>query len=145
MELRGVKTWFEKGRMVELTDDVLGVLRDIKEISPRIAVFYNEQVDEYDLVEHCSDGVDRLVFSVKELDARVPLRLRMADQWRGREDPTYILPESEDFLTKMDQQYEREDAEEDEQNRDRILEVGERLAWALEEDRKGVGAQILIP
>jgi hypothetical protein len=144
-ELRPMKLYFDGNRMVELEDDVLNVVRDVREIDPRIHIFYNEQTDGYDLVEDCLDGVQRLVFSVEELDARVPLRLRMADQWRGRADPEHVLPPGEDFLDDMDRYNEALKREQDEQNRDKIRDAGERLAWALQEDRRGVQASILVP
>lgn len=146
MEVHAVKTWYDQHLgVVEVEDDVVNVVRDIREISPRIRVFYNEQRGNYDIVESCQDGTDRLIFSVDSLDARVPLRLRQVDQWRGREDPEHLLPEEEDFLAKMDAAYDRMDAERQEENRDQINEVGEQLAWAGEQDRRGVGAQILVP
>ena len=144
-ELRTISTWFEKGQMHSVSDDVLGIVRQIKALSPRVHVFWNEQGEEFDLVEESLDGSRQtLIFSVKELDARVLERLFVADQWRGRDDPDHIVPEDEDFLTEMDRANDELDAVQQERFRDQIRDSGERLAWALQEDRRGVKASILV-
>jgi hypothetical protein len=145
MEIHAVPNYLDRQHgAVEVTDDVANVVRDIHAISPRIHVFWNEQTDEFDLVEHCLDETHRLIFSVQSLDARVVNRLRIADQWHGREDPSHPLEEDGDFLSKIDEDDGREEAERNEEHLDRIREAGERLAWAGEMDRRGVGAQIRI-
>jgi len=146
MEIHAVSTWIDQHHgVVRVEDDVANVVRDIHEISPRIHVYYNEQTGNFDLVESCLDHTDRLIFSVVHLDARVVDRLRTADQWRGREDPAHLLGEDEDFLTLMDDQNTAADAARDEREKDQIRDVGERLAWALEEDGRGTHAQISVP
>lgn len=147
MELRAVKSWLEKGKMYELDDDVLGVVSQIKQISDRLHVFFNDQSGEFDIVESCLDGTDRLVFSVEELDGRVPLRLMVADQWRGTENPANVLSDTEDFLTKMDQENEAHERAMQEPLRDRIHDAGERIAWSLDicRDHHSVGGSISVP
>ena len=145
MEVRPIPLWVEKGQMVEVDNHVTAVLRDIREISPRIHVFYNEQSDEFDLVEDCEDNTQRLIFSVPELDARVVSRLKDADHWYGQESPTHVLSEDEDFLAKIDADNEALEEEKREVDRERIRDVGERLAWAGEQDGRGVNAQIHVP
>jgi hypothetical protein len=146
MEIHAVKTYYDqKLGVVEVEDDVLNVVRDIHAISPRIHVFWNEQTGNYDLVESCLDSTDRLIFSVEHLDARVVNRLRLADQWRGREDPTHQLSEHEDWVSELDSDQEAEKAAVKEQQMEKVREAGERLAWALEEDGRGVSASISVP
>jgi len=146
MELHAVSTWIDQRHgMVRVEDDVANVVRDVHEISPRIHVYWNEQTGNFDLVESCLDGTDRLIFTVQHLDARVVDRLRMADQWRGRETPDHLLPEDEDFLTLMDAANTDAEKKRDDREKDQIRDAGERLAWALEEDGKGTHSQISVP
>lgn len=144
MEIRGVKSWLEKGKMHTVDDDVLGIVQQIKQFSDRLHVFHNDQSGEFDVVESCLDGTDRLVFSVAELDMRVVHRLMVADQWRGREDPTHVLGEHEDFLVKLDSENDDLMEEKREPLRDRIREAGERFAWSLDicKDHHSVGGSI---
>jgi len=137
MEIRAIKTWHDTHHgMVSITDDVLSIVQRIREIDSRLKVYYNEQRDEYNIVETSLDGVDRLVFTVETLDARVISRLLECDQWN---------PDNPDVLDKIDKHNEGVQADIDQANREKIDEVGERLAWALEEDGKGTHASILIP
>ena len=145
MEVHAVSTWIDKHHgVVRVEDDVANVVRDIHEISPRIHVYYNEQTGNFDLVESCLDNTERLIFSVVHLDARVVNRLRLADQWQGREDPAQALDENEDFLSLMDADEAAEKARVKEKGMDGVRDAGERLAWALEQDRRGVGASISV-
>ena len=137
MEIRAIKTWVDTHHgVVGITDDVLSIVQRMREIDPRLKVYYNEQRGEYNIVEACLDGTDRLVFTVEDLDARVISRLLECDQWN---------PNNPDVLDKIDKHNEGVEAEIDRVNRDKIGEVGERLAWALEEDGRGVHASILVP
>lgn len=137
MEIRAIKTWVDTHHgVVSITDDVLSIVQRMREIDPRLKVYYNEQRGEYNIVEACLDGTDRLVFTVEDLDARVISRLLECDQWN---------PNNPDVLDKIDKHNEGVEAEIDRVNRDKIGEVGERLAWALEEDGRGVHASILVP
>jgi len=137
MELHAIKTWYDQRMgVVVVQDDVLGIVHQIREIDPRIHVFYNEQSSQFDLVEHCLDGVQRLIFSVPELDARVISRLREGDSWLG-ETPQYVVPDEDDFLAKVEADQEKIQADQDEESMEKIRDAGERLAWAL--DVAGVG------
>lgn len=145
-ELRGLPVWFDRGRTVELDGDVLGIVAQVQEISPRVKIYYNEQTDHFDFTESSLNGdVERLIFSVAELDQRAVSRLRQADQWRGREDPEHVLPDDQDFLSIIDADDEAEKAEQKARDRDKLYDVGERLAHSLGEDRRGTQAQIHIP
>jgi hypothetical protein len=146
MEIHAVSTWIDQHHgVVRVEDDVANVVRDIHAISSRIHVFFNEQTGNFDLVESCLDNTDRLIFSVEHLDARVVNRLRLADQWQGREDPAHMLSEDEDFLSMMDADQAADKAAQKERHMDGVRDAGERLAWALEQDRRGVKASISIP
>lgn len=134
MEVRGVKTWIDSHHgVVELEDDVLNVVRDIKQLDPRLHVFWNPQSEAFDIVEYCLDHEQRLVFSVKELDPRVLPRLRGADHWGGNQTPEhYITPDDEDFVALMDADNEALAAAHTQASRQKLQDAGERLAWALD-------------
>lgn len=145
MQLREMKSWVENGRMVTIQDDVQGVVRQVREISgDRVKIFWNQQANEYDLVE-MMEGRQSLVFSVKELDARVLTRLREADHWHGRNDPEHVRSDEDDFISQIEGLEEQDKADLAEMNREAIHDVGERLAWALEADGRGTKASISIP
>ena len=137
MELHAVQTWYDRHvGVVEVSDDVANIVRQVREMDPRIHVFYNEQTDGFDLVEHCLDGVQRLIFSVDKLDARILSRLREGDSWLGG-NPAHIVPEGDDFLSKIDAKIEADDNARQEASLEKIRDAGERLAWSL--DVAGVG------
>jgi hypothetical protein len=139
MEVHAVRTWFDqKHGVVLVEDDVASIVREIREIDPRIHVFWNEQTQRFDLVESCLDGTDRLIFSTSELDARVPQRLRMGDSWLGG-NPSHVVPDDEDFLAAMEAEQEREQAGVMERLMDRVHDAGERFAWALGDGKFGPG------
>jgi hypothetical protein len=124
---------------------VLNVVREVRELDPRISVYYNPQTDGFDLVESCLDGTDRLIFSVEELDARVLHRLRGLDHWGGNETPErFVLSDDEDFAARVDADNEALKAEQQEQFRDQLGDAGERLAWAMDIAGPSVGGSIHV-
>lgn len=150
-KLRGVPLWRERGQLISLDGDVLGIVQQVKQISDRLDVCYNEFLEfdgrkgGFTITEHCLDGTERLVFSVEELDQRVVMRLMAADHWRGRDTPEHVLGDEEDFVNQVDAENARIQADLDEAGMDQILDAGERFAHAMQFDGKGVGAQILVP
>jgi hypothetical protein len=141
MELFAVKTWHDQHHgVVEIDDDVQSIVSQVKVIGEgRIHVFYNEQTGNYDLVEHCLDGVQRLIFSVRELDGRVIHRLRAADHWLDG-NPEHVLDDEHDFAAKVDNFNEMLEARIHELQMDEVRDAGERLHSAL----KG-RTSILVP
>jgi hypothetical protein len=145
MELHAVKTWYDQRvGVVSVEDDVLSIVRQVREIDPRIHIYYNEQTGKYDLVEHCLDGVERLIFSVSELDPRVLSRLREGDSWLDG-NPDHVVPDEDDFLTKVEQDQEQLQAGIEAQSLEKVSEAGERLAWALDIAGASYGSSISVP
>jgi hypothetical protein len=137
MELYAMKSWYDNREgFVELQDDVLSIVRQVRELyGHRIKICLEPTTGEYVFSENCEDGTERLIFGTSELDARCLERLLRADSHlRGYTDP-YDEAERE-----QDEFFE----EKDRQALDKIGDAGERLAWALEEDGRGTGAQILV-
>lgn len=148
IKLSTVPRYDQQHGMVAVDSHVTGVLEAINELSDgRIAVYYNTQDGKFDVVEHCLDGLDRLITSVDELDQRLVDRLRRADQWRGTDNPDNVLPDDEDFLTLIDKENEALEAQIKETSMDKIRDAGERLARAFRADKTdGVGRKgILVP
>jgi hypothetical protein len=147
VKIHTLPAWVDRHQVVEVEDHVTEVVRDIRRYSDRIDIYWNEEGQEFDLVERCLDGNQRLIFSVPELDGRVLDRLHRADHWYGNEVPTHILPDDEDFVSEMDAKNEQEERESMAGAMDKIKGVGEELAWALEavNDRPSVGGSISVP
>jgi hypothetical protein len=150
MEIYPIRTWFDSHHgVVAIDDDVLGVVKQVKAVSDgRLHIYYNPQKGHYDIVERCLDGTERFVFSVDKLDARVIDRLHLADQW-GAETPDRGMkkPEGEDFLDELDKLNDEADEAKTQAARDKLGDVGERLAWSLDivRDRPSVGGSISVP
>lgn len=148
MELYAIRTWFDaKDGVVLVEDDVQNVIRDIKAVSPRLHVFYNEQSGEFDVVEHCLDGAQRWVLSTPALDARILHRLHGADHWHGQDVPNHVLGDGEDVAAQVDAHNAQREAALDEDFRGRLIEPTERLMWALDnvKDRSSKGGSIRVP
>lgn len=135
MEIHAIKSWYDQRHGVQVVeDDVLDVVKRIKQLSDgRVRIYYNEQGDEFDLVETCLDGTDRLVFSCATLDQRTVDRFVNADQW-GADTPDrgMIKPEGSDFLDELDAYNEALEKAIRDGFRDRLGDVGERLARTMD-------------
>jgi len=146
-EVMGLPTYFDKGRMVHVEDDVQNVIRDMRAISDRLYCWFDESSSEFHICERCLDGTDRLVFSARELDQRVIHRLRQADHWHGHDSPRNVLGDSDDVVARIDKENAKLEEEIRERGRDQIRDAGERLVWALDlvHDRPSVGGSISVP
>jgi hypothetical protein len=141
-----MKYVFEAGQMQVVEDDVLNIVRRVSELSPRLTVYWNEHIEQFTITETSLDGAEeRLVMNVAQLDERVLDRLQVADQWRGNDVPSHVLPESEDFLSIFEAAEKKVDEEKDERIRDRVGEVIEPLASYMDLDGRGTKASILLP
>ena len=141
-----LKHTYERGQMQTVDDDVLHIVSRMREISDRLTVYWNDHIGQFTVTETSLDGsTERLVFNVSELDERVLQRLQNADQWRGREDPDHILPEAEDWLTRVESDEERIDREKLEHQRGTMREIILPLASYADLDGRGTKASVLIP
>ena len=137
MELYAIKSWYDnRAGVVELEDDVLSIVRQVREIyGDQVRIHIEPTSGHYVFSENCEDFTERLIFTTEVLDGRVLDRLLSADsQLRGYEDP-YMKAEREQDELK---------AEADKKAMEGIRDAGERLAWAFEEDGKGTHAQIQV-
>lgn len=75
---------------VTVSDDVLGIVERIKKMDPNLDVQFIDPESHPDLteapyriIEHCKDGMARVVFDTWTLDERVIKRLQMADSYQN--------------------------------------------------------------
>jgi len=145
MQIHGIKTWIESGELKVVEDDVLFIVQRVREFSPRLTVFWNEYINEFTITETDLEGTERLVFNTPCLDERVLDRLRMADQWRGRDDPDHVLPADTDWLADVERKEAEAEQLKDEVMREGIREFGEEYAHYMEYDGRGTKSSILVP
>jgi hypothetical protein len=132
MELHAVKAFYDSREgLVELDDDVLSIVRQVREAyGDRVKVNWEPTTEHYVFVEACTDGTQRLIFTTPTLDARALTRLLDSDsQLRG-----YI-----DAYDKLEGEQDRAQQETETRNLDRIREAAEGLAWALGDGKHGPG------
>lgn len=79
----------ERMNYMQVDTDLYGICEEMKKIDPNLYVLVLDDGTKYGfaIMEHCKDGVERLVFKVRELDQRVlkkladimsvPLRVRI--------------------------------------------------------------------
>jgi hypothetical protein len=139
MELHAVPLFYtDKGQLVELEDDVLSIVRQVREAhGDKIKVCWEPTTGEYVFSEMCDDGTERLIFTCEELDGRALERLQLADS-RSR---GYV-----DAYDRQEREQEEAFAAQDEHAAGLLRDRGERLAHALKKD--GIGpypAKIAVP
>lgn len=110
------------GRLVGIESDVLGVVQQIKEISKRLSVQFNDGGEYFRVIEHCDDGRERLVLTANELDQRIVERLR------------YIASDQYDYVAELERMDREADAKKVRDFQDQMGEVGERLFHATRKD-----------
>ena len=122
----------QDGRQYTIETDVLDIVKQIKEIDPRLNVKYNELAGYFVITEMCLDGVERRVTTTTALDQRVLEHLRKigSDSWDvGRE------------LDRADARFK---ATKDDEFNETMGENAEHLAHALRKDL-GVQNRIVVP
>lgn len=138
MEMLPMKAWYnhEYG-VVELEDDVLSIVRQVRELYGRqITVeLIPENSEPYAFVEHCEDGADRLIFTCVELDARALERLLRSDS-HGR---AYTDPYDE-----AEQAQNRLHDEKDEASKEKLGEVAEEMAYALKREGRAESLPLTV-
>ena len=79
--------------VTHVTSDLYDICARVKELDPRLFIVYHEtNALPYTVMEHCADGVDRIVRQYATLDARVLESLRymlnvpFAQRWRVTAD-----------------------------------------------------------
>jgi hypothetical protein len=127
MELYAIKSWYDNRLgMVTLEDDVLSIVRQVRELyGQRVTIEYDQFQEVYHFVEHCDDHIDKLIFTTPELDGRALDRLIRSDSHaRTYEDPYDAAEREQDATFALI----------DERNSERLKEEGEKLAHALRKD-----------
>jgi hypothetical protein len=125
--LYAIKRFYAGGRLVTLEDDVLSVVRQVRELyEDRVTIEMDPDTGWFHFTGH-ENGTDYLIFSTDCLDARALDRLLSSDShWRGHRDPYDAAEREQDEL----------DAAKEAAGREQINIVGEKLAHALREEGK---------
>ena len=130
MEIHAIKAFYSaRDGLVELEDDVLSIVRQIREVyGNKVKVAWEPTTEYFVLSENCEDGTERLIFTCEQLDGRALERLLQADGHRRGYEDAYDRQERE-----QDEAF----AESDGNYRDALRDSGERLAHALKKDDIG--------
>ncbi len=130
----------KNGRMVTIDSDVGGVVKQLKEIDPRLHVRWSEKGDYFVIYcreEHEPEGTGYAVLYVPELDGRVVKAIQEI-AWKNRQ-PGYSLGKELDAV--------EDKAEKDRQEKfsKQIAENAELLAWAMRKDLGDTSYKAFIP
>ena len=119
----------KNGRAVEIEDDVLDIVKQIKQVDPNLYVRWSEK-GEYFVVycrlPHEPPGTGNVVLMVPELDQRVVSMIQKA-AWEQKQDD-YSLADA------LDKKDDEADAKRDKEFSEQIGEYAERLAHAIRKD-----------
>jgi len=130
MELRAIKYFYTGGHLVELEDDVLSIVSQVRQLTNgKVSIHFEPTTGHYLFVEHCDDRTERLIFASSELDGRCVERLVAGDsRSRSYRDPYDFAEAEQDRLHR----------EADERLQQTIAEQAERLLWAQRLDGERV-------
>lgn len=100
-------------RHAEVEGDVYDICERLKELDPRLHIILIEDGEQhaYVIMEHCDDGVERMVFKTKELDPRILDKAR-----------ELLYVPFEDRLKKIDRENEAYEQAFKEEELDRLYE-----------------------
>jgi hypothetical protein len=138
MEMLPMKAWYDSREgVVELEDDVLSIVRQVREIyGRRVTIeFLVGSQEPYVFVEHCEDGADRLIFTCTTLDGRALERLLRSDS-QGR---AY-----NDSYDEAEQAHDRLQEEKDEASKEKLAPVAEEIAYALKREGRAESLPLTV-
>ena len=129
MELRAVKCFYtQRDGLVELEDDVLSIVRQVKDLyGDRIKITWEPTTEHYVFIENGEDGTEKLIFTTPELDGRALDRLIASDsRARGYEDA----------YDKMERDQDQAQAAIDRADLDKVADAGEMLHWVFNRESR---------
>lgn len=121
-----------KGELIAIEDDVLDVVRRLREIHGGLNVRWNERGEYFVIYELCDDGRERLVTTVKELDPRLIRHFEM------------LASESWDAVAEMEKMDDQAERDKKQAFAEKMGESGERLHHAIRKDYE-VKDRIFLP
>lgn len=139
-QLHALKSWYspERSGFMTLEDDVLGIVSQVRQLyDGKVTVELDDHNGKFHFVEH-TDGTDRLIFTVDELDQRALDRLVTADsQSRGYEDPYLAAERAQDEAQ----------AHQDDEYKEHINQAGEELLFHLQREGRApfLTKQVFVP
>lgn len=121
------------GSTILIEDDVCGVAQRLKEIDDSFRLRYNEQGEFFVVYQLTGDG-EKLVTTAQECDARLVERVRR------------VASDSYDYGAEVTKAEDEADRIKNEQFKEEVGEISERLAHAVREDlRKAIPGPVYIP
>lgn len=139
MELLPMKHWYDaRDGWVELQDDVLSIVRQVRELyGNRITIELapGDTPEPYAFVEHCEDTTDRLIFTCATLDGRAIERLQRSDS----HSRVYVDPYEE-----SEREHDRISEEFEENAKSRIRAIGEQIAHALKREGRAESLPLTV-
>lgn len=110
------------GRMVVIDDDAGAVAAQLREIDPALRLSVSDVTGHYVVSQMLDDGTEHLVLTALELDGRIVRRVRE------------IAHPSYDYAADLEAVEAEAEREQDHKRRERVGEIGERLAHAIRKD-----------
>jgi hypothetical protein len=129
----------DAGELVEVSDDVLGIARDLREIDPSLHLRYSEKQDiwiVFQLENHPITGEElkkQLVTTSQTLNPEIVERVRK------------ITSDSYDLVGELEQIEKQKKRDARHALRESLGEKGEKLAWALRKDTHRDQRRIFVP
>ncbi len=117
---------------IDAGSDVFDMVRQIKEIDPKLSVHWNDDGEYFEIRELCADLKERLVLTSLELDQRLLEHLRKigSPDWNVADE--------------IDRHEAQREAKIDHATHERVGEIGEQMAHALRKDLQHKG-RIFLP
>jgi hypothetical protein len=114
--------------MVELDDDVLSIVRQVRDLyGDRIKITWEPTTGHYVFIENAEDGTEKLIFTTPELDGRALDRLIASDsRTRGYKDA----------YDEAERDQDRTQAAWDREKMEQVADAGEMLHWVLNSESR---------
>jgi hypothetical protein len=133
-----LKAWYNHDHgVIELDDDVLSIVRQVRELyERRITIeLLPGSPEPYAFVEHCEDGVDRLIFTCVELDPRALERLQRSDS----HSRAYVDP-----YEAQEREHDRLQTIKDEEAKERLAALAEEMAYNLKREGRAESLPLIV-
>jgi hypothetical protein len=121
------------GRLVEISDDVCNVVKDLQALDPNVRVRHSDATGLF-VLYFDKEGDEQLIFTSPFLDQRVVERFRQISE------PGY------DYAAELDRIDNAAEREHDARMKEKVEEASERLAHAIRTDlKKAEPGKLYVP
>jgi hypothetical protein len=123
------------GKKIMVSGDVLGVVKQIQELDPRLKVYWNEFGEHYVITERLDDGTEGMVTTIPPdgLNSALVEYLR------------FLASSENDYIGDAERKDRQADREKDRALEEQVGEMGERMAYQIRRDDVEVNAKAFIP